>query len=345
MFRPSMINLILYQVNGTLTVTINREIVDELCSLGVRGRALGLTGVGYRLILNVPTASSFVDDSEVFGRDRDKEAIIELLLSDDASGEGLSVIPIVAEDGMGKTTLAQLVYNNHKVSEHFDIKAWAWAPGEDDVLSVTKSIFESFTSQSCDLKELSLLQDRLCESLQNKKFLIVLDDVSVENYSYWSQLLYPFIAAAAAKGSRIIVTTHHQSFESFIRSYDLNPLSMVAAYNLKPLSDKECWSIFVKFAFGDNDPTSYPELEAIGRQFVQECQGVPLAVRTLGALLLFKLTVEYWQAILDRLKHFRSSSEMSGVRLALRLSYHYLHPRLKRCFAYCSIFPRGYEFE
>ncbi|KAK7826159.1 putative disease resistance rpp13-like protein 1, partial [Quercus suber] len=152
----------------------------------------------------------FVADSEVFRRDRDEEAIIELLLSDDGTGERLSVIPIVAEGGMGKTTLARRVYDNHRVSEHFDLKAWAWLSGKGDFLQATKAIVESFTSRSCDLEELTSLQNRLCEILKNKKFLIVLDDVLVENYVSWSQLLNPFIDAAA-KGSRIIVTTPNQA--------------------------------------------------------------------------------------------------------------------------------------
>ena len=287
----------------------------------------------------------FVADSEVFCRDRDEEAIIELLLSDDGSGERLSVIPIVGEGGMGKTTLARRVYDNHRVSEHFDLKAWAWFPGKGDLLQATKAIVESFTSQSCDLEELTSLQHRLCEILKNKKFLIVLDDVLVENYDSWSRLLNPFIDAAA-KGSRIMVTTPNQAVESTMRTKGYNSLR-ITAYYLKPLSDEECWSIFVKYAFGDERLNSNPELEDIGRQFVRKCSGVPLAVRTLGALLFNRLEankklgqlVEGWRTKLDRfIKDYRSPD-------VLRLSYENLPARLKRCFAYCSIFPAGYEFE
>ncbi|XP_023918610.1 putative disease resistance RPP13-like protein 1 [Quercus suber] len=288
----------------------------------------------------------FVADSEVFRRDRDEEAIIELLLSDDGTGERLSVIPIVAEGGMGKTTLARRVYDNHRVSEHFDLKAWAWLSGKGDFLQATKAIVESFTSRSCDLEELTSLQNRLCEILKNKKFLIVLDDVLVENYVSWSQLLNPFIDAAA-KGSRIIVTTPNQAVESTMRTKGYNSFR-ITAYYLKPLSDEECWSIFVKYAIGDERLNSCPELEDIGRQFVRKCSGVPLAVRTLGALLFNRLEankklgqlVPEWRTKLDEFM-----SNFPGLWYVLRLSYYDLPPRLKRCFAYCSIFPEGYEFE
>ena len=294
----------------------------------------------------------FVADSEVFRRDRDEEAIIELLLSDDGSGERLSVIPIVGEGGTGKTTLARRVYDNHRVSEHFDLKAWAWFPGKGDLLQATKAIVESFTSQSCDLEELTSLQHRLCEILKNKKFLIVLDDVLVENYVSWSQLLNPFVDAAA-KGSRIIVTTPNQAVESTMSTKGYNSFR-ITAYYLKPLSDEECWSIFVKYAFEDKCLNSNPQLEGIRRRLVRKCSGVNLAVRTLRALLFnrleaagdyYGLSVYEWHSKLEQLIEYHYPSEMIDFQSVLRLSYDNLPPRLKRCFAYCSIFPAGYEFE
>ena len=118
----------------------SKKIVNEFKSLQMQGEALELKSkefcpsyLYYRQDHNWSLqdditcykrlSTFFVADSEVFRRDRDEEAIIELLLSDDGSGERLSVIPIVAEDGMGKTTLARRVYDNHRVSEHFDLKA------------------------------------------------------------------------------------------------------------------------------------------------------------------------------------------------------------------------------
>ena len=49
-------------------------------------------------------------------------AIIELLLADDGSGYNTSVIPIVGMDGVGKITLAQLLYNKKLVVEHLDVR-------------------------------------------------------------------------------------------------------------------------------------------------------------------------------------------------------------------------------
>ncbi|XP_050283529.1 putative disease resistance protein At3g14460 isoform X2 [Quercus robur] len=289
------------------------------------------------------TASS-VDEAEVvFGRESDKEAIIDLFMG--ASGEPLSLIVIVAKDGIGKTTLARLVYEEDRVSKHFDLKAWAWVPAEGTVGKACSSIFESFTLE--------------CSDLEKQRFLIVLDDVSSKSLDLY--LEFPF--RAAAKGSCIIVTTSDQAVESIMRTYtyfyrppgtdtsigkELLPPGQSPRFNtydMNRLSDEECWSIFTKYAFGDENSSSYPELEDIGRQIVKVCGGLPLAVRTIGTFLRSKLQVEEWVAVLDRQKHFHFTNEMSGIGLALGLSYDNLPVHLKRCFAYCSIFPPGYEFE
>ncbi|KAK4592063.1 hypothetical protein RGQ29_016520 [Quercus rubra] len=251
--------------------------------------------------------------------------------------------------GIGKTTLARLVFDDRKVSQHFDIKAWAqllhtFDNVVDNTFDVLKAIFESLTLQPCRLKEVNLLQVRLQEILKGKKFLLVLDDMCSNKstdiykniYKKWLFLLSSF--EGAAKESCVIVTTDIRSIASMVGT--------VSAYHMRALSSPDCWSLFAKFAFGNENPSSYPELEAIGRQIAQKCHGLPLAVRALGAVLRFKRQVEEWSAILDHLKHLSFSSVGNDIiNLHLRLSYDHLPAHLKRCIAYCSILPPHTEFE
>uniref|UniRef100_A0A7N2LLE8 Rx N-terminal domain-containing protein n=1 Tax=Quercus lobata TaxID=97700 RepID=A0A7N2LLE8_QUELO len=64
----------------------------------------------------------------------------------------------------GKTTLAQLAYNNKLVMDLFDVRAWVSVSQEYDVLRITKSILEAVTSSTSDSDNQDLLQVRLKNS-------------------------------------------------------------------------------------------------------------------------------------------------------------------------------------
>jgi len=312
-----------------------KELLDKLEYLASQKDVLGLKqGVGGESSKRLPT-TSLVDESGIFGRDDDKEKIVSLLLSDDATGhENLCVIPIVGMGGIGKTTLAQLVYKDERVKEHFDLKAWVCVSDEFDVFRVTKTVLEAVTSSTCDIKDLNLLQVTLQEKLMGKKFLLVLDDVWNENYADWEVLCSPF--KFGAQGSMVIVTTRNEGVASIMRT--------ALTHHLKTLLEEDCWSLFAKHAFHDYNSNARPKLEVIGRQIVKKCKGLPLASKTIGGLLRFKPDVNEWEKILKS-ELWDSPINKTNILPALRLSYKYLPSHLKQCFAYCSMFPKDYALK
>ncbi|KAJ8442112.1 hypothetical protein Cgig2_007950 [Carnegiea gigantea] len=86
-------------------------------------------------------------------------------------------------------------------------------------------------------------------------------------------------------------------------------------------------------------------LENLGQQILDKCPKVPLVIRTIGGLLRGEEpTEDTWRAFRDGpLQNL--STAAPNVMESLKLSYTQLDPRLKLCFAYCSLFPRGWEFE
>ncbi|CAK9180000.1 unnamed protein product [Ilex paraguariensis] len=139
----------------------------------------------------LPT-TCLVDEPHVYGREKEKQEILGLVLRDESGNDETCVIPIVGMGGVGKTTLAQLVYNDEKVEDFFDLKAWVCVSEEFNVYMITKIILEEVTKEICDSKALNMLQVSLKEKLSRRKFLIVLDDVWNENYEKWDLLCAPF---------------------------------------------------------------------------------------------------------------------------------------------------------
>ncbi|KAK9200554.1 hypothetical protein WN944_015752 [Citrus x changshan-huyou] len=280
-----------------------------------------------------PPSSSVPPEREVFGREEDKAKILDMVLADSPSDHAnFAVIPIVGMGGIGKTTLAREVYND-KAVEHskFDVKAWVCVSDVFDILGISKALLESICCAASDLKTLNEVQVQLKKAVDGKRFLLVLDDVWNEDYSLWVDLKAPFLAAAP--NSKMIITTRNLHVASTMGPID--------HYNLKHLLDDDCWSIFKTHALEGRDHNALEISESFRKKVVGKCGGLPLAAKTLGGLLR-TTRHDAWDDILE--SKIWDLPQQSGVLPVLRLSYHHLPSHLKRCFAYCAIFPKDYEF-
>ncbi|KAI3423365.1 uncharacterized protein J3R85_011101 [Psidium guajava] len=248
----------------------------------------------------------------------------------------LQVIPIVGMGGVGKTALAQQVYNDARVTSYFEKKAWVCVSDEFDVLAITKRILEATNGQSpCEGKDLNWLQDKLKENLSGKKFLVLLDDVWNEKYGHWTFLLKPL--QSGAKGSKIIVTTHNHCVAS---------IAGAPPKTLEVLSLDACMTLYAFHALGVENFDRHPNLEVLGQKIVEKCKGLPLAVKTLAGILRAENNPhpDAWEAILSS-KIWDLPEERNEILPALKLSYLHLPSNLRRCFAYCAIFPKDYEIQ
>ena len=307
------------------------DITDTLERLAQEKEVLGLKEGVVEILSNRWPTTSLVDESGVYGRDGSKQEIVELLRSYNASGNKIGVIALVGMGGIGKTTLAQLVYKDRRVVDCFDLLAWVCVSEEFDLVRITKTILKAITSGTPDDNDLNLLQCKLEERLSRKKFLLLLDDVWNENYNDLEKLQLPF--NAGLRGSKIIVTTRSGEVARVMRSVRID---------LGQLSPEDCWSLFAKHAFENGDSSPHPKLEEIGKEIVKKCKGLPLAAKTLGAALYSESRVKEWENVLNSKLWDLPNDE---ILPALRLSYSFLPSQLKRCFTYCSIFPKDYEFE
>uniref|UniRef100_A0A7N2M2G1 Uncharacterized protein n=1 Tax=Quercus lobata TaxID=97700 RepID=A0A7N2M2G1_QUELO len=240
---------------------------------------------------------------------------------------------IVGIGGLGKTTIATLVYNDEQVVRHFQLKMWVCVLEDFDVKRLITEILKSAVGIDENLS-IDQLQIRLREHIKDKKFLLVLDDVLNEDRIKWIELKN--LLLGGCNGSKIIVTTWNSSVAMI--------MSTVESYNLDGLSQKDCLSLFVKLAFKEGEEEQYPNLLEIGKEIVKKCTGVPLVVHTLACLLNSKVDEHEWISIRDN-EIWNLNQKESGILPALKLSYNQLPFHLKPCFARCSIFPKDFVFD
>ncbi|AES96304.1 LRR and NB-ARC domain disease resistance protein [Medicago truncatula] len=279
-------------------------------------------------VLEWRQTTSIINQTLVHGRDEDKDKIVDFLIGDAAKLENLSVYPIVGLGGLGKTVLAKLIFNHESIVNHFELRIWVYVSEEFNLKRIVKSILETATKKSCKDLDLETLQIKLQKVLRTKRYLLILDDVWNDKQEKWYDL--KSLLVCGGKGSSVLVTTRLAKVGQIMGTMPLHDLSR--------LSDKDCWKLFKQRAFGPNE-VEQEELVVIGKEIVNKCGGVPLAAIALGSLLRFKREEKEWLYV-KKSKLWSLQGENS-VMPALRLSYFNLPIKLRQCFSFCALFPKG----
>ncbi|KAH9755014.1 hypothetical protein KPL71_015638 [Citrus sinensis] len=312
---------------------INETLDDIAKQKDVFGFAVNVIKSNERADQRVPSISS-IDESEIFGRETQKNELVNRLLCEsNEEQKGPCVISLVGMGGIGKTTLAQLAYNNDDVKKHFEKRIWVSVSDPFDVFRIARAIIEALKPGSAkDLVEFESLMQHVQGCVEGKKFLLVLDDVWNKDDSKWE----PFYNCLknGFHGSKILITTRDETTAHIMKSTDIIPIAV--------LFEKECWSIFESIAFFGKSMEGCENLKKIGREIVGKCKGLPLAVKTIGSLLRSKNTEEEWKNILKS-EIWDHEVVERGLLAPLLLSYNELPSKVKHCFSYCAVFPKDLE--
>ncbi|XP_057447694.1 putative disease resistance protein RGA3 [Lotus japonicus] len=301
-----------------------RERLDEVAQERTR---FHLTEMATQKRADWRQTTSIITQPQVYGREEDRTKILDFLVGDASGFEDLAVYPILGLGGLGKTTLAQLIFNHERVVNHFEQRIWVCVSEDFSLKRMTKAIIESASGHACADLELEPLQRKLIDLLQRKRYLLVLDDVWDDEQENWLRLKP--VLASGGKGASILVTTRLPKVAAIMGTMPSHKLSM--------LSDSDCWELFKQRAFGPNEvePT---ELVGIGKEIVKKCGGVPLAAIALGSLLRFKREEKEWLYVKE--SKLWSLQGENSVMPALRLGYLNLPVNLRQCFAFCALFPK-----
>ncbi|KAL0417060.1 UNVERIFIED_CONTAM: Disease resistance RPP13-like protein 4 [Sesamum latifolium] len=280
------------------------------------------------------TAPSSGDKNTMVGFDERLLQVVDELTRDESD---LRILPIVGMGGIGKTTLAQNVFDHPYIINRFDIRIWFTISQQYNVREVLLKYLinsKNIKASAADELDLAKLGECFHKLLFGKRYLIILDDLwSIKAWEDF-QMSFP----DNSNGSRILVTT---------RLLDVaRPLGFDNHYfTVNFLDNDKSWNLLCEKAFAQKS-CPCPELEKIGRNIAKCCRGLPLAIVVIGGLLAkSKDKREYWEFVAKNVTSFVNSGDDDYCLKILSVSYNSLPIHLKPCFLYMRVFPEDDRIE
>ncbi|KAL6842889.1 hypothetical protein ACP4OV_027202 [Aristida adscensionis] len=274
--------------------------------------------------------------------EKSNDIVKRLIEQDEATKKKLTIISIYGMGGLGKTTLAKVVYEKVKaLSGQFDCSAFVTVSFNPLIDKIFKTmLYQLDKTKYTDIHEKSwdeaqLIQE-LRDHLRDRRYFIVVDDI-------WDKSVWETIRCALIDnelGSTIITTTRNSN------------LARIAggAYQLEHLSSIESRKLFYLRIFGAEEKCLPNELARVSEKILNKCGGIPLAIITIASMLASKkekeYMCEYWLQVYRSMgSGLEEGSDVKDMRRILSVSYYDLPLHLRTCLLYLRLYPEDYEIK
>ncbi|WVZ62359.1 hypothetical protein U9M48_012117 [Paspalum notatum var. saurae] len=293
------------------------------------------------------TVASAWEESWLVGREKEKSDLTNLISKQ--YGHQLVVISVYGMGGIGKTTLVKEVYQSQELSRLFEKRACVTIMRPFVLEEVLQSLAMQLGAKSSESKdeigcglvkrkvtEIKYLTEELGKLLERKRSLIVLDDLSyiVE----WDMIIQNLPSLANA--SRIVITTREENIAKYCSA------NQERIFNLDVLKYMDALDLFTKKVYKEAiNLDKHPALIEEANKILEKCNGLPLAIVTIGGYLAKqpKTSME-WRKLNEHISaELEMNPELEIIKTILMKSYDGLPYHLKSCFLYLSIFPKDYN--
>ncbi|KAL3632619.1 hypothetical protein CASFOL_025603 [Castilleja foliolosa] len=329
-----------YRVGSRISAIKTRiaGLSANLPEFGLESTSIDPSGEGTSQIREFRRSYSHVVDEDLVGLQVD----IQLLVSHLIDGNN-RVVSIAGMGGMGKTTMARQVYSHWDVRRHFDGFAWACVSQQwnkkDLIEGLLIKLLPEKREEIREMRDEELVRE-LHDVQVKKKCLVVLDDVWSGHV--WESLKPAFPSMRTGAGSKLILTTRNREVVNCVTLSGFH-------YEPRLLSNEESWNLLRMKAL-PAELEIEPEIEKLGKEMVERCCGLPLAIIVLGGLLITKHTLREWVTIYESINWYLSKGgglgqEQRSVTDVLAFSYHDLPYKLKQCFLCLANFPEDVKID
>ncbi|CAL5012341.1 unnamed protein product [Urochloa decumbens] len=330
--------------NMLMKAKTRSRVAKAIEDLKVQVKEVGDRNARYKIRESILKASNetvdhralviFEDASKLIGIDTPKQELIKLLANVDGLVQSYHhhVVSIVGVGGLGKTTLANQVYQ--ELRGQFGCHAFVSVTRNPNIRNVLKNILYQVsyeTYSNIEAWDIQLLISELIESIKGSRYLIVVDDI-------WKIEAWEIIKLALPKNgtnSKIITTTRLHDVAEACCSLDCD-----FVYKMKPLGYVDSKKLFLDRIFGCENKCPR-HLMNVSHMIIEKCGGLPLAVISISGLLANKpQTEEQWDVVQKSIgRSLGKNPDVHRMMQILSLSYFDLPHHLKSCLLYLSIFP------
>ncbi|XP_044390764.1 uncharacterized protein [Triticum aestivum] len=318
---------------GTRIKVLNRKL-DDISERGAKGFYLGLSkdrgGRMHAYHCHARETCGLLDRSHVVGEkiEEDTKALVaKIIQTRNEVNNKIAVLAVLGVCGVGKTTLAQMVFHDEAIQGEFDMMIWLSVNKDFNGVELLRAAINLAGGVHTGHGEMSVLWPILTAALTGKKVLLVMDDVW--NHAAWEDVLERPFVLAAAQGSRVLITTRNERVAQAMGAE--HPY-----HRVNKLGPEDAWSLLKKqVATSETDESEIDKLKDIGLQITAKCGGLPLAVKVMGGLLCQKdRKWREWEMVLDDCTPRCQLHE--ELNHSVYLSYEELSPCMKQCFLFYS---------